>query len=314
MEAVKILDTCNKTLAEWTSRHGDSVGNASFPCGVIHRAGQYRLFLLLSNGTWIIDPRELKVVWPPVSVQTPSDLTAFRLPFQVKVNWIHLKCYPPLNEVNVTAKLVHCGLNDYNNSCPAPFQRASQPVRDVWQVAGLVTDIRFECQSLDHPGLYRVLLTADDASVIGSSQSIRVHPNEEFQLQVRSRFALPCRRELTLFYRRPQQCILGGPDRVRIYGKSYATNVSFTFDYIGEKLLEQNKSATSLPCQMLDGWKFDWLCFRYVHFASDGAPIETTQTCIPSQNTSGNLKFNKPLTLSHYVRRCVDMHLLLPQK
>ena len=293
VQAVIILSGNKTLLAEWKrSSEQTASGNASFSCGIVHRAGLYTLSILSTglNGSWI-DHRELRVRWPPVSVQTPSEMTTFHSPFHVKIHWIHLKCYPPQNAVNVTAKLVHCGWSD-KNGCNAPFRRSSQPVRDIWQVAGLVTDVRFDCNSLDHPGFYRVLLTAnadgDDVDdVIGTSKpSMKVRPNGDFRLQVRSRFALPCRRELPVFYRKPQQCMVNGSDRIRMYGKSYRSNLSFTYDYIGERMLESNKSAVSLPCKMLDDRNFDWLCFRYVHSAPDGASIETAQSCIPNHNSS----------------------------
>lgn len=293
IHAVQIVDPIkNRTVAEWfrrSERHVATAGtNATFPCGAIHLAGRY-VVLLTGDDEWI-DQRVLRVHWPPVSVQVPSELMAYRSPLQVKVHWVHLKCYPPLN-VNLTARLVHCGRNRDAN-CAVPFLRASQPVRDIWQVAGLVTDVLFECQALDHPGYYRVLITPENdmSDVIGSSDPMLIRQNDDFQLQVRPKFARPCRRELPVFYRRPQCLVLSEspPDRIRLYGKSYAINMSFTYDYIGEKLLEANRSATSLPCRMLEGRMFDWLCFRYVHTATDGALVEITQNCIPGYNSTSS--------------------------
>lgn len=227
-------------------------------------------------------------------VQAPSELVNYRTSFQVKIQWIHLKCYPP-PEANITisAQVAHCGLRTNTSSsgdnCTAPLVRATQPVPNIWQTGGLGSDILFDCQSLDLTGYYRVLVYGDQDSLIGSSDVIHVKLNEDFQLQVRPKFALPCARELPVFYRRPP-CVTGSQDRVRLYGKTYSSNFSssaFTLSYIGEKILDPNKSVVAIPCTMLDGWTFDALCFHFVTLApADGAVVDISQTCIPNQNTS----------------------------
>jgi hypothetical protein len=163
-------------------------------------------------------------------------------------------------------------------------------------------DILFDCQDLDHLGYYRIFVRAvredageeteeeDDDGIIGSSESIQVHLNGDFQLQVRAKFVLPCRRELPVFYRRPS-CLTGSQDRVRLYGKTYLSNISsddFTLKYIGEKVLDPNRSVAALSCRLLDGTAdFDSLCFHLVTLAqTDGAVVDISQTCIPYKNTS----------------------------
>lgn len=290
-----------QSIAEWTSKDtGNDGGNITFPCGVVNRAGTYVLQLQYNGDQWI-DHQELRVSWPPVLVQAPSELVNYRTAFNVKIQWIHLKCYPPVDaNLTVLAQVVHCGLRDGNSSfsanCTAPLLRSTQLVPNFWQTGGVGTDVRFDCQTLDHPGYYRVYLREeqDDDHLIGTSDSIHVDLNEEFQLQVRAKFALPCHRELPVFYHRPA-CVTGAQDRVRVYGKTFASNFSssdYTLNYIGEKILDPNRSVVALPCAMLDGWNFDLLCFTYVTLASsDGAVIDIIQTCIPNQNTSSMIQF-----------------------
>lgn len=283
-------------VAEWRNKGaGRDGGNVTFPCGVISRAGSYMVQLQHNDDRWI-DQQELRVFWPPVLVQAPSELVNYRTSFQVKIQWIHLKCYPPVEaNISISAQVVHCGRRgnntSFSNNCTAPLVRAIQPVPNIWQTGGLGTDILFDCQTLDHPGYYRIFVLADqdEDGLIGSSDSIQVQLNEDFQLQVRAKFALPCRRELPVFYRRPA-CVTGTQDRVRLYGKNFTSNLSsadFSLKYIGEKVLDANRSVVAVSCQLLDGWTFDSLCFHYVTLApTDGAVIDISQTCIPNQNTS----------------------------
>lgn len=289
-----------QTVAEWTSQDQsvNDGGNITFPCGVVNRAGTYSIQLQHNDDQWI-DQQELRVSWPPMVVQAPSELVNYRTAFQVKIQWIHLKCYPP-PEANITviAQVVHCGLrgnSSFSTNCTAPLVRSIQPVPNIWQTGGTGTDILFDCQSLDHPGYYRIFVKEEQENdnLIGSSESIYVELNEEFQLQVRAKFALPCRRELAVFYHRPA-CVTGTRDRVRLYGKTFASNFSssdYSLSYIGEKILNPNRSVTALSCDMLQGRNFDSLCFHLVTLAStDGAVINLSQSCIPNRNTSGMIE------------------------
>lgn len=307
----RLLNQINgQTVAEWTYNSsaisGD--GNLTLSCGLISRAGIYTVQFKYDQddgGDRWIDHQELRVSWPAMLVQAPSELVNYRTPFQVKIQWIHLKCHPPI-EANVTivAQVVYCGRRDNSSAtanCTVPLVRATQTVANVWQTGGTGADIRFDCQTLDHLGYYRIVVREgndlEGDNWIGISETIHVRLNEEFQLQVRPNFARPCRRELTIFYRRPAACVTGEQDRVRLYGKTFASNLTsldFSLSYIGEKRLERNRSAIGLSCQMLDGWIFDSLCFHYVILASsDGAVVDVTQTCIPSQNTSSKLKITR---------------------
>lgn len=294
--AARVLNKASgQNVAEWKSK-GDG-GNVTFPCGSISRAGSYIVQLQQNNDRWI-DQQELRVSWPPVLVQAPSELVNYRTSFQVKIQWIHLKCYPSVDaNITINAQVVHCGRrsnNSFSNNCTAPLVRASQSVLNIWQTGGLGTDILFDCQALDHPGNYRVFVLADqeEEDLIGSSEPIDVELNEDFQLQVRAKYASPCRRELPVFYRRPA-CVTGSQDRVRLYGKNFTSNFSssdFTLKYIGEKVLDPNRSVAAISCQLLDDWTFDSLCFHYVTLSpTDGAVIEISQTCIPNQNTSSKI-------------------------
>jgi hypothetical protein len=280
--------------------------NATFPCGAVHRAGLYVIESVYEYGSrssddnnkeWLIDRRRLKVTWPPMVIQAPAELYNYRNAFQIKVQWVHLKCYPPPDaNVTISAQLVHCGKRKNDEKCSSPLVRATQPIPDVWQVAGLVKDVRFDCSALDHPGFYRVLVTSsnqrllissynDDINIIGSSNSIQVRLNTDFQLQLRAKFVRPCSREMAIFYRRPV-CLNGtAADRVRLYAKTFAND---TMDYIGERILESDKSVVAIPCRLFDGRTFDAICFRYVNTAADGVSIELIETCIPGDKTLGN--------------------------
>ena len=315
LTAARILNKASgQNVAEWKSK-GDG-GNVTFPCGFVYRAGSYLVQLQYDNDRWI-DQQELKVFWPPVLVQAPSELFNYRTSFQVKIQWIHLKCYPPA-EANITinAQVVHCGRRNnssLSSNCTAPLVRASQSVLNIWQTGGTGTDILFDCQALDLPGYYRIFVLADqeEEDLIGSSESIHVQLNEDFQLQVRAKYAAPCRRELPVFYRRPA-CVTGSQDRVRLYGKNFTSNFSssdFTLRYIGEKVLDPNRSAAAISCQLLEDWAFDSLCFHYVTLAqTDGAVIEISQTCIPNQNTSGTIDLlNKVAHTYHAMKLLFDI-------
>ncbi|KAI9557406.1 hypothetical protein GHT06_017234 [Daphnia sinensis] len=303
LTGARILRKANGlTVAEWRKKNstGRDEGNITFPCGAISRAGSYIVQLQYNDDRWI-DRQALRVSWPPILVQAPSELVNYRTPFQVKIQWIHLKCYPSSDaNITISAHVVHCGRRDghssFTNNCTAPSVRASRTVANIWQTGGIGVDIRFDCQDLDHLGYYRIFVRADqegqeeEDDIIGSSESIQVLLNEDFQMYVRAKFAMPCRRELPVFYRRPA-CLTGSQDRVRLYGKTYLSNISladFTLTYIGEKVLDSNRSVAALPCQLLeDSPEFDSLCFHLVTLApADGAVVDITQTCIPYQNTS----------------------------
>ena len=289
---VKVLRNNETVVSEWRGS-ADQV-NATFPCGVVHTAGEYAVESVYQLGVgddkkWLTDRRKLRVQWPPMTVQAPAELVNYRNAIQVKVQWIYLKCYPPAEaDLTVTAQLVHCGRRKKDEKCSAPLVRATQPVPDVWQVAGLIKDVLFDCLSLDHPGFYRVVIRSSKSDlIIGSSDPIHVRLNPDFQLQTRAKFVRPCGRELAIFYRRPQ-CLNGrGADRLRLYARRY-TNGTLITDYIGEKLLEPVKSVVAVACRLLEQTpSFDALCFRYINTAADGVSIEMIQTCIPSDKTSG---------------------------
>lgn len=304
LTGARILKKANGlAVAEWRRNKGTGrdEGNITFPCGAISRAGSYIVQLQHNDDRWI-DRQELRVFWPPILVQAPSELVNYRTPFQVKIQWIHLKCYPSSDaNITISAQVVHCGRrsshSSFSNNCTAPSVRASRTVPNIWQTGGTGVDIRFDCQDLDHLGYYRIFVRADqegqeeEDDIIGSSESMQVLLNGDFQMYVRAKFAMPCRRELPVFYRRPA-CLTGSQDRVRLYGKTYLSNISsadFTLKYIGEKVLDSNRSVAALPCQLLDDSpEFDSLCFHLVTLApADGAVVDITQTCIPYQNTSG---------------------------
>jgi hypothetical protein len=311
LTAARVLNKANGlAVAEWRKNAGrDQEENVTFPCGAINRAGFYNVQLQHNEDRWI-DHQELRVFWPPILVQAPEELVNYRAPFQVKIQWIHLKCYPPADaNITINAQVVHCGRRSgsLSNNCTAPSVRASRSIPNIWQTGGLGVDILFDCQDLDHLGYYRIFVRAseegadeegadeeteeeENSSIIGSSESIQVHLNEDFQLQVRAKFVLPCRRELPVFYRRPS-CLTGSQDRVRLYGKTYLSNISsddFTLKYIGEKVLDSNRSVAAISCRLLDGTTdFDSLCFHLVTLAqTDGAVVDISQSCIPYQNTS----------------------------
>ena len=278
----------NETLLQW--RGSANQVNATFPCGAVHRAGLYVIESVYEydNKEWLIDRRQLKVTWPPMVVQAPSELYNYRNAFQIKVQWVHLKCYPPPDaNVTISAQLVHCGRRKNDEKCSSPLVRATQSIPDVWQVAGLVKDVRFDCNALDHPGFYRILIISSfDEIIIGSSNPIQVLLNTDFQLQLRAKFVRPCSRELPIFYRRPV-CLNGtAADRVRFYAKTFAND---TMDYVGERILETDKSVVAVPCRLFDGRTFDAVCFRYVNTAADGVSVELIETCIPGEKTSGNI-------------------------
>ena len=306
LTAARVLNKANGlAVAEWRSKaERDQEKNVTFPCGVVNRAGFYTVQLQHNDDRWI-DHQELRVSWPPILVQAPEELVNYRTSFQVKIQWIHLKCYPPPDaNITIVAQVVHCGRrvnSSFSNNCTAPSVRATRSIPNIWQTGGLGVDILFDCQDLDHLGYYRIFVRAvrenageeteeEEDGIIGSSESIQVHLNGDFQLQVRAKFALPCRRELPLFYRRPS-CLTGSQDRVRLYGKTYLSNISsddFTLKYIGEKVLDPNRSVAALSCRLLDGTAdFDSLCFHLVTLAqTDGAVVDISQTCIPYKNTS----------------------------
>jgi hypothetical protein len=307
LTGARVLNKANgSAVAEWRrSADGDQEKNVTFPCGVINRAGFYTVQLQHNDDRWI-DHQELRVSWPPILVQAPEELVNYRTPFQVKIQWLHLKCYPPRDaNITIIAQVVHCGRrgnSSFSHNCTAPSVRASRSIPNIWQTGGMGVDILFDCQDLDHLGYYRIFVRAvqedageeteeeDDDGIIGSSESIQVHLNGDFQLQVRAKFVLPCRRELPVFYRRPS-CLTGSQDRVRLYGKTYLSNISsddFTLKYIGEKVLDPNRSVAALSCRLLDGTAdFDSLCFHLVTLAqTDGAVVDISQTCIPYKNTS----------------------------
>lgn len=82
-------------------------------------------------------------------------------------------------------------------------------------------------------------MTAGDGEAIAISWPIHVTMNPDFRMQVRARQAVPCGRELHVECQHPQ--CAGRRDLVRLYGKSYASDVSasisqpFQMHYITEK-------------------------------------------------------------------------------
>lgn len=281
------------TVAEWQRTPGSE--NVTFPCGAVSRAGLYAIQLRKKADEQWIDYRELHVSWPPISVQAPAELFNYRSAFQVKIQWLHLKCYPSAEaNVTVNAQVAHCGrkADAHSANCSSPMVRSAQPLSDIWAPGGLGVDVRFDCQTLDHTGVYRVFVRANEqneSSLIGASDPISVELNADFELQARAKHARPCHRELPVFYRRPS-CMTGNQDRIRVYGKTYGSNVSsddFQLSYLGEKVLDPRRNVTSIPCRMLDDRIFDALCFQLASLAAaDGAVIDILQTCIQGQNTS----------------------------
>lgn len=111
----RVVDVGNRTVAEKSLIVNQQVANVIFGCGVIHRAGRYRVQFTIGDA--VVDEVDVKVVWPPIILQAPSEMFSYRSAFQVKIQWVHLKCYPPpAAELNVSADVIHCGLR--NTSCP----------------------------------------------------------------------------------------------------------------------------------------------------------------------------------------------------
>ena len=172
--------------------------------------------------------------------------------------------------------------------------RASVPVTDVWQTHGIV-DVRFGCQSLSRSGFYRVALRVSTGNlinpedIIGVSDTIHVMINSDFQMQIRSQYALPCHDQLLVFYRHP--ACTGTNDRIRLYAKIYRNVTAliarpFRMDYIGEQQLVPDRNVVAFGCPQLEQLLFDALCFRYVNIADDKSVTEIAETCIPRHTTS----------------------------
>lgn len=294
---VRIVDHFNRTVTQKPFTVDALVVNVTFSCGTVNRAGNYRIEFVIDRQS--IDQVNVQAVWPPISLQAPSEMLNYRSPFSVKIQWIHLKCYPPASvNLIVRADVVHCGYR--NSSCPLDWPeqiRSSSPVTDVWQTHGII-DVRFGCQALSRPGFYRVALRTGEDDVIGVSNVIHVTMNTDFQLQVGAQYArphCPAGGHFAVFYQHP--VCTGANDRVRLFAKVSA-NVSasasgrpYRLDYLGEQPLASASSSSSsslaLPCQLIDGrHDFDALCFRYVNIADDKSVTDISQVCIPSHNTS----------------------------
>ena len=302
----RILNRINETLV-WKSVQWPQVGqpiNCSFTCGVIDRAGLYRLQLWAEDEDdhLLLYSTDLVARWPNIDIQVPTELMNYRADFVAKLEWARLKCYPLNNSsLSLRAQVIHCGYR--NTTCSMQHQfnqiRASVAIDStIWQTRDV--DVRFGCDVLSHPGFYRVVIVSagSPADVIGMSQAIHVTMNPEFQMQIRVKQALPCGRELHVFYRRPE--CSGRRDRIRLYGKLYS-NVSASIDapfrlhYITEKVINPSRNLIAFPCQLFDPPPppygsappvYDAYCFRYVNTAPNNAIIEISQTCIPTHNQS----------------------------
>ena len=112
--AARIMDAANETVTQKSFVVDRQVLNVTFSCGVVNRAGRYRV--QFSVGAAVVDEVPLQVVWPPIILQAPSEMSTYRSAFQVKIQWVHLKCYPPKTaNISVSADVIHCGLR--NTSC-----------------------------------------------------------------------------------------------------------------------------------------------------------------------------------------------------
>jgi len=298
--AARIMDAANETVTQKSFVVDRQVLNVTFSCGVVNRAGRYRV--QFSVGAAVVDEVPLQVVWPPIILQAPSEMSTYRSAFQVKIQWVHLKCYPPKTaNISVSADVIHCGLR--NTSCSFQWLqqvRASVAVTDVWQTHGIV-DASFGCQSLSRSGFYRIALRVSSGNVInaddiiGVSDRIHVMTNADFQLQIRSQYAVPCRQQVLVFYRHPS--CTGTHDRIRLYAKIYS-NVSvsiarpFRMDYIGEQQVAGDRNVVAFACRSLEERLFDALCFRYVNIADDKSVTEISESCIPRHATSGYVEPN----------------------
>jgi len=110
----RVVDATNESLAQKSFIVSQQVANVTFNCGVINRAGHYRVQFTV--GPTMVDELQLKVVWPPIILQAPSEMFNYRSAFQVKIQWVHLKCFPPTTaNLSVSADVIHCGLR--NTSC-----------------------------------------------------------------------------------------------------------------------------------------------------------------------------------------------------
>lgn len=272
---VQVVDSRGTVLAE-TRVPGDSAsGRLVFPCGTVHRAGDYSFRLVDGDGPAARSSETTRVLWPRSVAHVPLLLETYGSDAVVAFEFPGVECAPlPGDDSAFVASLVYGGRR--------PGSRLRDVVAEVglpsWK-ALLARHVTFDCELFDRAGFYQVRLTcADDEKlpVVSESVPVSVLWSSRYALDVAQRSVSGCRDGISVVYHYPTTCS-GGRDKVRVYGRR--ANSSH-FRYLLERRLPENRHALTLGCHFFEEG-FDEFCFVYVSVARGGAVFELRRACRP---------------------------------
>ncbi|XP_064482312.1 uncharacterized protein LOC135395053 [Ornithodoros turicata] len=270
---IRVVDSQGIPLSKTDVR--SNLGHVIFPCGIVHKAGDYHFEIAQGDTVMARSPEVTKTRWPASETHVPLLLESYSSDAVVALEFPSVKCSPLQQD-------------DYGFDVTLVYQGSSHP--GLWKPEVLAQErlgnwkalwsqhITFDCQLFDRPGFYQVqVLCADDQSLPAVSESvlITVLKSPQYAINIVQNPISSCHSGINVVYRYPTTCGKGR-DKVRVYGRR-----SGQLEYLFEQRLPMNKHAITLGCHLFpDG--YEEFCFMYVGVARNGAVFELAKVCRPA--------------------------------